>query len=99
MGVSKPQQPFSLSRPFVRGMVATDWGRDPKPIREYVAMADADGYRPATIDNGRSLLLEVLQVPAEEVWQDSQFRGMEGVRCLQATPADNAHQEDHYSEP
>src|SRR5438046_10080129 len=38
-------------------MIASDWGRDPKAIREYVAMANADGYRPSSIEQGRGVLL------------------------------------------
>ena len=38
-------------------MVAADWGRDPSVIREYVKMANADGYRPASMDQGRGVLL------------------------------------------
>ncbi len=34
-----------------------DWGKDPDPIREYVALAMAEGFRPSSIDQGRSILL------------------------------------------
>jgi len=34
-----------------------DWGKDPDSIREYVALAMAEGFRPSSIDQGRSILL------------------------------------------
>ncbi len=34
-----------------------DWGRDPDSIRECVALAMAEGFRPRSIDQGRSILL------------------------------------------
>ncbi len=38
-------------------MKAGDWAKDPAHIREYVALATAEGLRPGSIDQGRSILL------------------------------------------
>src|SRR3989304_3366672 len=38
-------------------MTEADWSRDASPIREFVALATADGYRPTSIDTARSILL------------------------------------------
>lgn len=38
-------------------MRPADWTSDPEPIREYVALAMAEGFRPSSVDQGRSILL------------------------------------------
>ena len=38
-------------------MREASWGLDPEPIRDYVALAMAEGFRPSSIDQGRSILL------------------------------------------
>lgn len=45
------------STPIAVGMREADWRKDPKPIRDYVELATADGCRPSSIDQGRSILL------------------------------------------
>jgi len=38
-------------------MQEVDWTLDPEPIREYVALAMAEGFRRSSIDQGRSILI------------------------------------------
>lgn len=38
-------------------MREANWGLDPEPIRDYVALAMGDGFRPSSVDQGRSILL------------------------------------------
>ncbi len=38
-------------------MREADWGKDPDSIREYVALAMGEGFRPSSVDQGRSILL------------------------------------------
>lgn len=38
-------------------MQESDWSEDPGPVREYVALATAEGFQPGSIDQGRSILL------------------------------------------
>src|SRR3990172_5988501 len=38
-------------------MTTVEWASDPAPIREFVALAGADGFRPSSIDQGRSVLI------------------------------------------
>ena len=33
------------------------WTLDPEPVREFAALATAEGFRPSSIDQGRSVLL------------------------------------------
>lgn len=38
-------------------MKEADWSLDPSPVREFVALATAEGWRPTSIDQGRSVLV------------------------------------------
>jgi integrase len=38
-------------------MKEMDWSQDSEPIREYVALATGEGFRPGSIDQGRSILI------------------------------------------
>src|SRR3972149_4013543 len=38
-------------------MQEADWSQDPDPIKEFVALANAEGFRPSSIDQGRLVLI------------------------------------------
>ena len=38
-------------------MREANWGSDPEPIRDYVALAMGEGFQPSSVDQGRSILL------------------------------------------
>src|SRR3990170_1312269 len=42
-------------------MQQTDWGQDSEPVKNFVELATADGFRPSSIDQGRLVLLRYQQ--------------------------------------
>lgn len=56
-------------------MHAADWSLDPEPIQEYVRLATAEGFRPSSIDQARSILLRYRQFLQERF-----RRGLEASR-------------------
>src|SRR2546422_10287308 len=41
----------------IRAGVEGGWASDPEPVKEFVAMATAEGFRPSSIDQGRGVLV------------------------------------------
>src|SRR3990170_3328739 len=47
-------------------MQETDWAQDSEPLRNFVGLATAEGFRPSSIDQGRSVLLRYEQFLREQ---------------------------------
>src|SRR6266571_88511 len=55
--------------------VVGGWASDPEPVKEFVAMATAEGFRPSSIDQGRGVLVRYDQFLREKFGVDLKTAG------------------------
>jgi len=65
-------------------MHQTDWAQDSEPVRNFVELASADGFRPSSIDQGRLVLLRYQQFLQEQFKLDLNTAGWKEFAAYKA---------------
>src|SRR3990172_9157025 len=65
-------------------MQETDWAQDSEPLRNFVGLATADGFRPSSIDQGRLVLLRYHQFLREQFNLDLNTAGWKEFAAYKA---------------
>src|SRR5712691_6804078 len=66
------------------GGIGGKWPADPGSVREFVALATAEGFRPSSIDQGRSVLVRYNQFLEEQFKLDLNTAGWKEFAAYKA---------------